>query len=307
MEGDDRSFLEQVLDEPDRRRLAHVGGVLLVGHSEQADPGAVERLVTRVQQLADLTRDVGGHGGVDAAAELDELGVDAPLAGLPGQVERVDRHAVTAQAGTRIEGHEAIGLGRAGGDDLPDVYPERVTDDLELVDQRDVDAAEDVLEKLRDLGRLEAGDGHQRLDEAGVKQHDQFQAGLGQAADDLRGVVQVPALVAGVDPLRRVADEEVLAGGEPPLDEGGHQHLLGRTGVGGALEDDQAARLHRRRQGGGRGAHVAQVGHPELIDRRGHGDDRHVGRGGVSAVGGRPQPARGDGARDLVGGHVLDV
>ena len=52
-----------------------------------------------------LVDDIARHGGIDLAGQLDELGGHAVLAGLPGQVERVDRDAVAAQARAGIERH----------------------------------------------------------------------------------------------------------------------------------------------------------------------------------------------------------
>ena len=64
--------------------------------------------------------------------------------------------------GPGIEAHEAERLRRGGVDHLPDVDPHPVAQHRELVDQRDVDRAEDVLEQLRQLRRLGRGD-HQHL------------------------------------------------------------------------------------------------------------------------------------------------
>ena len=54
--------------------------------------------------------------------------------------------------GPGIERHEAERLGLRGLDHLPDVDAHPVEDHLELVHERDVDRAEDVLEQLRGLG-----------------------------------------------------------------------------------------------------------------------------------------------------------
>ena len=60
---------------------------------------ALPLLVEGLRQLAD---DVLGHGAVDLAGQLDEAGVQAVLARLPGQVERIDRDAVAAEAGAGV-------------------------------------------------------------------------------------------------------------------------------------------------------------------------------------------------------------
>ena len=107
-------------------------------------------------------------GLVDLAGELDELGVEVVLAGLEGEVEGVDRQAVAAHPRARLEAHEAERLGRGGVDHLPDVDPEAVGELGELVDEGDVDRAEDVLEQLRELGRLGRGDGDDLVADLGV-------------------------------------------------------------------------------------------------------------------------------------------
>ena len=56
--------------------------------------------------------------------------------------------------GPGLEGHEAERLRRGRVDDLPDVDVHPVAELRELVDERDVHRAEDVLEQLRQLGRL---------------------------------------------------------------------------------------------------------------------------------------------------------
>ena len=120
--------------------------------------GAVDRLAGVVQGALDPLDAEGRLGLVDLAGELDELGVEVVLAGLEGEVEGVDRQAVAAHARTGVEAHEAEGLGRGGVDHLPDVDAEPVAELGELVDEGDVDRAEDVLEQLRQLGRLGAGE-----------------------------------------------------------------------------------------------------------------------------------------------------
>ena len=50
-------------------------------------------------------------------------GIEAGLLRFPGEIERIDRDAVPAEPGPRIERHEAERLGRRGVDDFPDVEP----------------------------------------------------------------------------------------------------------------------------------------------------------------------------------------
>ena len=113
-----------------------------------------------VERAFDLFEAEVGHRLVDLAGELDELGREVVLARAPGQVERVDRQAMAAHARARLEAHEAERLRRGGVDDLPDVDAHAVREHRHLVDERDVDRAEDVLEELRHLGDLGGADRH---------------------------------------------------------------------------------------------------------------------------------------------------
>ena len=72
---------------------------------------------------------------------------------LPREVGRVERDAVTADPGARVERHEPERLGGGRLDDLPGVDALLGAERGELVDERDVDHAEGVLEQLRHLGR----------------------------------------------------------------------------------------------------------------------------------------------------------
>ena len=118
---------------------------------------ALDRALDRVERPRDLVEAEVGHVLVDLPGQLDELGVEVVLPSLPGEVERVDRQAVTAEAGAGLEAHEAERLRGGGVDDLPDVDAHAVAELRQLVDQRDVDGAEDVLEQLGQLGRLRGG------------------------------------------------------------------------------------------------------------------------------------------------------
>ena len=145
------------------RRVAGVADVRLEGDAEDADLGALERPAAVVERLGDEVDDVARHREVDVAGELDEAVDEVELAGAPRQVVRVDRDAVAADARARRELHEPERLGRRRVDDLPDVEAHPLAQQRELVDERDVDVAEDVLEELRQLG----GVGRRQLDDAG--------------------------------------------------------------------------------------------------------------------------------------------
>src|SRR5205823_8892567 len=154
---------------------------------------------------------------VDLPGELDELGVEVVLARLPREVERVDREAVAAKARPGLEAHEAERLRRSRVDDLPDVEAHPVAELRKLVDECDVDRAEDVLEQLRQLGRLRRGDGEDGVERGLVELDGALGASVRQAADDLRRALGRPVLAAWVDALRRESEVEVLAGLQPVL------------------------------------------------------------------------------------------
>jgi hypothetical protein len=77
------------------------------------------------------------------------------LACAPAQIERVDGQAVPAHARSGLQAHEPVGLGGCGVDDLPDVDAHTVGQHRQLIDERDVDRTEDVLQELGELCRLE--------------------------------------------------------------------------------------------------------------------------------------------------------
>ena len=168
--GDVRAGVLEQLDQLHGGRLAHVGDIRLVGDAEHEDPRALERLARAVvERLRDARAAVVRHVLVDLAGELDEAGREVVLARLPREVERVDRDAVAAEAGARIEAHEPERLGVCRVDDLPDVDSHPIAQLGELVDERDVDRAEDVLEQLRQLGRLRGRDAMDGVDRGAVE------------------------------------------------------------------------------------------------------------------------------------------
>ena len=71
----------------------------LVGDAEEVDARAAQRLRDAVQRVDGALDHVAGHPAVDVAGQLDEPALEARLAGLPAQIERVDRDAVPASPG----------------------------------------------------------------------------------------------------------------------------------------------------------------------------------------------------------------
>ena len=151
-----------------------------------------------VQAGGYLVEDKVGHGGVDLAGQLDEAGVEVELLGFPGEIEGVDGNAVAAKAGAGIEGLEAEGLGFGGVDDFVDVDVHLHAELLELVDERDVDAAIDVFEELGHLGYGGRTDGDDAAEDAAVHGGSQLGGDRAASANYFGDVVAGYGVVAWV-------------------------------------------------------------------------------------------------------------
>ena len=113
-----------------------------------------DREVAAVERLADQGHDMSRHGEIDVGGRLDEPIDEVELASPPGQVVRVDRDAVSAHTRAGRELHEPERLGGSGPDHLPHVEVHPLAQQRQLVDERDIDVAEDVLEELGHLGGI---------------------------------------------------------------------------------------------------------------------------------------------------------
>ena len=151
--------------------------------------------------------DVVGHVIVDVVGELDEAEALTERAlHPPREVARVDREAVPAHARSRGEAHVAERLRGRGVDRFPDVDAEVAGEHRQLVDERDVDVAEGVLEELGELGLTRARHRDHFVDEGLVERlHRGERLGV-DARHHLRRVHEVPLRVAGVDALGAVAE-----------------------------------------------------------------------------------------------------
>ena len=177
----------------------------------------------------------------------------------------------------------------------------------ELVGEPDVDVAVGRLGQLGELGglgRAEVPDAVRAVEvvavvelEGGLVERDGLRRGrVVDAADELRVAAEVVEDPAAEDPLRAVADEEVVAEGQAgPFGEGDGEPVAGRVhGDGGLVADERA-----RPQAGGdrvrRGIERTEVGPGVGVDdqRHDHDDDLALGdgRGGVD---GGSQRAVGD-------------
>ena len=229
----------QQTDDVDGGRLADIVDIALVRHARHMDLRSLHGLRGVVQGALHAFDHVVGHLAVDVSRQFNEAGFDAGLLGLPGEVERVDRNAVPAKSGPRVEWLEAEGLGGGGVDHFPDVDPHTVAHHGELVHQADVDHPVSVLEQLHHLGDAGGADRHHSVQRLGIERRACFGAGGRDAADDLGDVLGLVLRIARIDALGREAEEEILAALEPGPFEHGQQEFLGGAGIGGRFEDHQ--------------------------------------------------------------------
>ena len=242
VEGHLATALPQQGDHVRCRRVARIANVGLERDSDDADAGPLDGPAARVERLRRQLYYVSRHGHVYVARQLDEPVDEPELARTPGQVVRIDRNAVAADARTRPERHESEGFRGGRVDDLPHVQAHSFAQHRELVDQGDVDVAEDVLEQLGHLRGVGGG----QLDHGSIDVPEQLRdprcRQLRQPADQSRDVSPGTRGVAGVDALRDERQIEV-----PPRTEAtpGFERLAqragGRAGVRRRLQDHELA------------------------------------------------------------------
>ncbi len=225
----------------------------------------------------------------------------------PGQVRRVDRQAVPADARARGEPHEPERLRRGRVDRLPHVDAQAVREHRQLVDERDVDVPERVLEQLGQLGGAGTGHRHDPVDDGRVeRRHGVERSGVHSGHHLGRGD-QGPRGVARVDPLGAVAEVEVGAGGEPgPLLQDRRDQVLGRPRVGGRLQRDRGPGPQEPGQRPRGLLDVPEVGDP-VAQRRRYRDHRDVEPGARTRLGRRPVRAAVQDRPQLARCDVLDV
>lgn len=266
LDGARAEVLGHGLEHLQRRRLANVVDVLLVGEAVDADLRGV-RDAALDHDLVGPVHDVLGHGGVGLKGEADEVG---RLGVVANQEPWIDRDAVAADAWAGVEDVDArVLVGDA--DDLGDVHAADTADLGELVGEGDVDRAEGVLDDLGHLGGADVGDGYLALAEAGVDlSHGLPHLGV-VGADGAVVVKQLVDHVARNDALGGVDEPDVLAAG---LCEQRANEAVDGVGRDGGLDDEHGA-LGRDLEDGLTGSHdVAGVDLlVELVVGRGDRDD----------------------------------
>ncbi len=242
-----------------------------------------------------LLDDVGRHPRVDLTGELDEAGGHAVLAGLPGQVERVDRDAVAAEPGARIERLEAERLGLGRLDHVPHVDAHPLEGDLQLVDQGDVHRPVDVLEDLGGLRHPRRGDRHDLLD--GLARRASW-PGPGRSAScppTTFGMVAVSNwALPGSSRSGEKARKKSSPTRRPRASQPRQDDLVRGAGIGRALQAHELVAPQRRRHRVRRLLDESQVGIAMLGQRRGHADDDGIGLGQTSQVSGGLEAPRGE-------------
>ncbi len=150
--------------------------------------------------------------GVDGAHGLLDQRCAAVLgAQLPEQVVGVARDAVPADARSREEGEEPVGLGGRRLHHLEGVEVEAAAHRGELVGEGDVDRPERVLVELRHLGGGCAADDVDGRCHPGDVRHGLRRAVGCPPADDAGHPLGREGVVGGVDPLGAEGDGQVAA------------------------------------------------------------------------------------------------
>ncbi len=229
-----------------------------------------EPLIGRPASLrasADLLHHVLRHRRVDLVGGVDELRGVAVLAQAPGEEVGDHRDAISAEARAGIVREEGERLRARGVDHLPDGDPEPVAHHGELVRQRDVDRAEGVLVELGRLCDRRARHRHHGVHDLRVDRLGAAAALLRHAGHELGGGAHRPGLVAGVDALGRVPEEEVLADLAAVRLEDGEQDLQRGAGIGRGLQDHELAVAELLRHRLGRADHERDVWCARLRER----------------------------------------
>ena len=220
-------------DQLQRRALAHVVDVLFVGQADKQDRGPRQTFPKMLVERRDHSSDhVGRHARVDLAGELDEAGCDVEFARLPGEVKRIDRDAMPAEARAWVKWHEAEGLRLGGVDHLPDVDVHDVVDQLQLIHERNVDCSKDIFGQLHRLGRPRRRYRNCAREERLVERLGERKRARPVATDDLRDRRRTVFNVARVLAFWREGEKKIDSAAKPGLLQDGLDDFFGRSWIG---------------------------------------------------------------------------
>lgn len=179
---------------------------------------------------------------VDLTGQFDEARVDAVFLGLPGQIERVDGDAVTAETWTRLVRREAEGLGCRSANDFVYIDAHLVGDDLHLVDQANVHRAVDVLQQLGHLCCTRAAHRNQGANGTAIDGLAKFQAAWRHAANYLGDVMGAVAGIARVFAFRGKHQSAIFTRNKAVVGQAWGQHFVRGAWPGSAFQAQQLAR-----------------------------------------------------------------
>src|SRR3954447_2325853 len=89
------------------RRFTWIIHILLICHSQYADPAALDRLAFVVQRFSNAFDYILRHSSIDFASQFDEACVQSMPTCCPGQIKWIDRDTVTTKSRTGIKCLEA--------------------------------------------------------------------------------------------------------------------------------------------------------------------------------------------------------
>src|SRR6185369_1143441 len=166
---------------------------------------------------------------------------------------------MTSQTRSWIKRMEAERLSGCCGDDLPDVQAHAQAEQLQFIDKRDIHASVNVFEKLGHLRGSRRGNRHSATEDGSIESGCEFGRLAVQASDDFGNIMTRHAGVAGIFPLGRKRNVELLPARISvsrclevrlvSLLENWNQYFLSSPGIGCALENNQLAGSYVRRNG----------------------------------------------------------
>ena len=273
----DAVFL-QFADHVDNPGVPQVRHVFLEREAKDAHTGRIDQPPLPDQQFDAGFRHMLAHAVVDAPPGQNDLRMAAEFLGLEGQVVRIDADAVPADQPRTKRQEVPLGPGRF--QHIQRINAEPVKNDGQLIHQRDVQVALRVLNDLGGFRNLDAGGTvDARTHDRPVQIRQQIQRRRVASGNNLLDGFKRMHLVAGVDPLRRIAHREV--GSAPQAGFGLKDRdadLFGHARIDRGLVHDDRATGQMPPHSPGSPFHRGQIQIPVLVDRRRnrHDDDARL-------------------------------